>query len=389
MQDFSQPAIESTSKAQVAYCKFIMPNDTGATGGHQSGYHIHKSAYSLVWDTPRERGTNDDKWITINWQDSFERSSRFIYYGQGTRDEYRLTNFGRGFTYLQDDSIGSLLVLCRMSGDFYKAYVLSTEDEIENYLNAFSISISNANGIVSSLSQTPATIEELIRSYVTKMNTGFPVSGVLSEKAREIFNQVSGMSSQAINDDPDLAITSWYGTEYSLFQEVEKKNYATDYLSEPFSSVETLVDAANSILNRRKSRAGKSLENHIAKIFDINKLPYSAQKVTEGNKKPDFIMPSIELYHDAGYSADKLVFLGVKTTCKDRWRQILNEAARTPQKHLFTLQPGISKNQLDEMKDEGVTLVVPKSNINTFPPESREDLLTLKNFIGHAGRTIS
>lgn len=52
------------------------------------------------------------------------------------------------------------------------------------------------------------------------------------------------------------------------------------------------------------------------------------------------------------FPANKLVFLGAKTTCKDRWRQVLNEADRIETKYLFTLQQGISKNQLREMKHE-------------------------------------
>jgi hypothetical protein len=30
--------------------------------------------------------------------------------------------------------------------------------------------------------------------------------------------------------------------------------------------------------------------------------------------------------------------LGAKTTCKDRWRQVLTEAIKIPHKHLFTLE---------------------------------------------------
>ena len=41
--------------------------------------------------------------------------------------------------------------------------------------------------------------------------------------------------------------------------------------------------------------------------------------------------------------------LAVKSTCKDRWRQILAEADRLPVKHLLTLEPGISVAQTDEM----------------------------------------
>jgi len=70
-----------------------------------------------------------------------------------------------------------------------------------------------------------------------------------------------------------------------------------------------------------------------------------------------------------------------KTTCKDRWRQILNEADRIKTKHLFTLQQGISTNQLEEMYKYHVNLVVPKAYVSSFPPAFRNQLLTLESFI--------
>ena len=81
------------------------------------------------------------------------------------------------------------------------------------------------------------------------------------------------------------------------------------------------------------------------------------------------------------FPAKDLVFLGAKTTCKDRWRQILNEADRIGDKYLFTLQQGISKNQLSEMKSEHVTLVVPEAYRQSFPTEFRTDIKSLSSFI--------
>ena len=40
----------------------------------------------------------------------------------------------------------------------------------------------------------------------------------------------------------------------------------------------------------------------------------------------------------------------VKSTCKDRWRQVLSEADRIPNKHLFTLEAAISENQTSKCK---------------------------------------
>jgi type II restriction enzyme len=73
--------------------------------------------------------------------------------------------------------------------------------------------------------------------------------------------------------------------------------------------------------------------------------------------------------------------LASKTTCKDRWRQILNEADRIKTRHLFTLQQGISKNQLEEMYKYNVCLVIPKPYLSSYPKEFRARILTLDNFV--------
>src|SRR5690606_21402511 len=103
---------------------------------------------SLLFDAPGEKGSNKEKFVTIKWQDDFETDSRFIYYGVGTRNEYRLTRFGRGFPYLADENIGDVLVLSKISDNYYEAYVLQSEDDIETFFNAFGISANEANRII-------------------------------------------------------------------------------------------------------------------------------------------------------------------------------------------------------------------------------------------------
>ena len=105
--------------------------------------------------------------------------------------------------------------------------------------------------------------------------------------------------------------------------------------------------------------------------------------VTEGNKKPDFIFPSKEAYHNSRFSVDSLISLAAKTTCKDRWRQVINEADRLKgrPKYLCTLQQGISGAQMDEMQAENVILVVPQPYIKTYPSDRQDRIWTLSRFV--------
>ena len=199
--------------------------------------------------------------------------------------------------------------------------------------------------------------------------------------ARECFNRAYGVADTALKINPDDILLDWVDTEYRLFRFMEEKIYS-DIKTKPFDSIDAFVQMANEVLNRRKSRAGKSLEHHLADIFTKNELVFEEQAVTADNKKPDFLFPNAECYHNIEFPADDLIVLGAKTTCKDRWRQVLSEANRVDVKFLFTLQQGISKNQMKEMRDSHLTLVVPRKYIDSFPKEYQSDISDLNGFIG-------
>lgn len=382
MEEILNKAIHSVQDSNVSFSKYITANDTGATGAHQAGFHIHKSAWPLFFDTPGQKGENRDKYVTIRWQDDFETQSRFIYYGVGTRNEYRLTRFGRGFPYLSDESIGDLLIITRQADDYYNAFVLHHDEDIEAFFAAVNMSSTDTNGIIPR--QQVQTAKEVLlrcfRSFIRDQKTEFPLSVDLSARARFCYNHAYKINTSHILANPDSDLLKWIEAEYQLFKEFENDRYATR-IQTPFQSVEELVDVANTILNRRKSRAGKSLEHHLSEVFSTFKLSYQTQVTTEGNKRPDFLFPGAEAYRNPAFDEKKLIVLAAKTTCKDRWRQILNEADRIRTKHLFTLQQGISPNQLNEMYDSDVCLVVPEPYKNSFPSAYRDRILSLADFL--------
>lgn len=173
--------------------------------------------------------------------------------------------------------------------------------------------------------------------------------------------------------------------EYELFLSVERA-VELPRVTAGFATVDDFVARANSILQRRKSRAGRSLELHTRHIFAEEGLTenhdFSFQPESEPGKRPDFLFPSQAAYQDAGFPADRLRILAVKTTCRDRWRQVMAEADRVPAKHLLTVQEGVSENQFREMTDAGVQLVVPAGLTAKYPKSVRPHLQTLESFIG-------
>lgn len=381
MTELVKISIDKVNSGELSFCRFITANDTGETGGHQEGFYIPKSSYSLFFNKEGIRGSNNDKFIKIKWQDDFETGSRAIYYGVGTRNEYRLTRFGRDFPFLTEEYTGALLIITRQSEGYYSAFVLNNEDDIESFLENFSMSPADTNGlIIKEEVEQSQTIEDLMNGFIDNLPQYFPDTSIIALSARNISNSINKYESDNFINQPDKVLVNWLHTEYELFKKVET-HYYSEQLTKRFNSVTEFIDTANSILNRRKSRAGKSLEHHLDAIFKADNIKFSHPGKTEGNKKPDFIFPGNTEYHLTSFNKSNLTFLGAKTTCKDRWRQILNEAARIPVKHLFTLQQGISKNQLEEMYDSNVVLVVPSAYISTYPREYTDKILNLKKFI--------
>ena len=384
MNEITELAINSVQKATKSFCKFISANDAGSTGAHQSGYYIPKNAFSLLFGQPGVKGSNMERFVTIKWQNDFETSSRFIYYGTGTRNEYRVTRFGRGFPYLSDDNVGNLLIISHIIDDYYEAFILETDEDFETFFAAFNIDASETNKLI--LKTNEITIEDNLlncfQAFIMTLNKKFPATYLMAENARRCYNTSYNITINAIRLNPDRNLLKWLESEFELFKTLENSVYA-ERIERLFSNVEELVAFANTILNRRKSRAGKSLEYHLEEIFKCFNLNFNTQIVTEGNKKPDFIFPNAESYHNPEFDERKLTFLASKTTCKDRWRQIINEADRIETKHLFTLQQGISTNQLNEMAQHHVKLVVPAPYIRTFPEKFRSEIMSLEQFVTH------
>lgn len=382
MENYSMSAIQAALHGQKVFCKFLSANDTGLTGGHQAGIYISKPSIPILFDEPGEKGQNKEKWVKVKWQDDFETDTRFIYYGQGTRNEYRITNFGRGFPFLKPEYTGALFIFVQDSSDDYQGFVLNTEDEINQFLDAFGISPTETNRLIDTHLVAPELHEKLeFDKFISELEVDFPSSELMSAAARRIQDTVFDHQ-EFICTNPDRKLLDWTEVEYRLFRALEYARYG-EMITRGFSTVEDFIATANQVLNRRKSRAGKSLEHHLAAIFDGNNITYQSQAVTEGNKKPDFLFPSQAAYHDAAFPTDRLTSLAAKTTCKDRWRQVINEADRLRgrRKFLCTLQQGISAAQMDEMESEQVVLVVPKPYIQTYPKDRQERIWTVGKFV--------
>ena len=221
--------------------------------------------------------------------------------------------------------------------------------------------------------EVPESNDDYLDEMLAKFEGKFPNTKKFSTYARQTLPDIQSV------DDPDSALLAWWEREEILFKTLERK-LIEDRLKDGLNP-DSFLEFSLSIHQRRKSRAGDALENHVEQVFLDHEINYSREKYTEKKSKPDFIFPGIDRYRDAAFPCAKLSMLGVKSTCKDRWRQVLSEAKRIEEKHLLTLEPGISENQTEEMRDSKVRLVVPRFIHSTFTPEQQSWLMSVDNFV--------
>jgi hypothetical protein len=218
-------------------------------------------------------------------------------------------------------------------------------------------------------------LDELLAPFGSK----FPTTREFSELARRSLTHIHAL------DDPDQVLMAWVDREESLFRRLERHLVAdrlrAGFMAGEGADVEGFLSFSLSVQNRRKSRAGQSLENHLEALFSARDLRFARGALTEDHNKPDFLFPGDREYHDLKFPAVRLTMLGAKSTCKDRWPQVLAEARRIAQKHLLTLEPGISEHQTDRMRATQLQLILPQPLHETFREAQQDWLMNVSEFI--------
>lgn len=215
---------------------------------------------------------------------------------------------------------------------------------------------------------------------IERFGTTFPATREFSDLARLTLTGVDA------RDDPDAALVAWLDHEEAMFRRLERR-IVSGRIAEGFGTggridVDGFLKYSLQVQNRRKSRMGRSFEHHLAAVFRALDLTFEAQVKTEQGNTVDFLFPGGAAYHDPAFPADHLTMLAAKSTCKDRWRQVLPEASKIWPKHLITLEPAISAAQLDQMRAERLQLVVPLRLHETYERKQAEWLMTTVDFVG-------
>jgi hypothetical protein len=110
------------------------------------------------------------------------------------------------------------------------------------------------------------------------------------------------------------------------------------HLYKTSGDVDDFLSFSLSVQNRRKSRVGLALENHLELLFTECGIQYKRTAVTENKAKPDFIFPSDAAYHDPAFDVYRLTMLGVKSAlCRFEWNLTSYAVTNTAQWGLLKL----------------------------------------------------
>jgi len=368
--------------------KRLTGNDTGLTGGHQAGMYLPRWYFENVFPEVTTTTTyNPDSYITeiqFPKHKYTAKNVRAIYYNskffpernlKKKYDEFRMTGWGgKKSPVLDPENTGAVCVLaiCKRTntGLCWITGKQKEETVIEKWLGRDEIEPGQFYSPARKVSQ----LIKIAGTLPEEWFDNFPSGTEIFKRVIELHPTVSWKKSI------DELLLKRRNTEFQLFEALECKDILPK-IEAGFTNVDMFIQYANSVANRRKSRTGKSLELNLETIFREEQVLFDPQVRTEKRKRPDFIFPSSRAYHDKAFPEKYLGMMAAKTCCKDRWRQVLNEANRVHVKHLFTLQQGVSPNQLEEMNDHNVSLVVPKPNLGSFPAEWRKRIQTLEGFV--------
>lgn len=278
-----------------------------------------------------------------------------------TRTEYRLYYDSSSMT--RHGREGDLLVLFRpdASGPDLRALVVRAGTETERLLEK-TLLRHGKEGLKRFLfvdaplvdsSTATALVEPVLQQHTIgefRKTLRYPV---LEESIQRGSLPSTGAMAAAVHDmlgpgysTPDAFIESALEAETSLYFAIERA-IGTRKLNELSSTgplaFDTVMSFAMSWIQSRRSRRGESLQNHFAKLLDLEHVPYTAQCRTERGETPDFIIPGRREYHDPAFPSHRLRMVGCKTIVRERWGQWLKEAARVRIKFALTLDPAISQ----------------------------------------------
>lgn len=228
--------------------------------------------------------------------------------------------------------------------------------------------------------ETDQLIDELNQALKTASLATFiasvskmPAPAILAAEAQSVFlhqNHLGSLSPYEVENPGDAIMKISRDIEYSLYKRAERRYRAaeviriitsggTDIVPSVVRGFPDLDATFLSASQHRKSRAGRSFEQHIARLLRDGRIAFEEQAVT-GGRRPDFVLPNLVVLKAEKRKFEEAMIVSAKTTLRERWKQVAMEKFNCAL-FLATVDDRVSADAIDDMSNQGIHLIVPES----------------------------
>lgn len=379
-------------RSEQIFIKKLSRNDSSWADDprkHQSGFFIPAEIAESGF-FPALRNTNparphifDVNYVTF-WPASHEIRTSVIKHYSNKGGEYHHTGVPKEqFSSLTPASLLLAGKLKESVGEASRWFIVidSASEEAEVLENAFGLGADFHFGLFQpeemrrALNDSEQLLQEIeaaiaageLENFVAKQV--IPASEKLAELAQGKWlrqNRLASLDPYRIQCPGDVVMRISRDIEYSIFRAYELRRRAAQVVQlitrSGGSAVRNLVmefprlDAIFlSASQTRKSRAGRSFENHIQRLLKDGRIRHEEQTVLAG-RRPDFVLPDVKTLNERGDA----VILSLKTTLRERWKQVGMERFGGGV-FLATVDDRVSSEAIVEMHRQGISLIVPES----------------------------
>lgn len=338
--------------------------------------HIYDTEYLAFWPASGEVKKSTIKYFSLREPGNKEKS----------KPRYEWQHTGIPKEQFKSLSPASLLFCGRLKepvsdAHYWFAVIDSVSEEAEVIETVFELGVDFHFGIfdpstvTAQRSDTDKLIDELSQALKQGTLEGFiqsqtlPSSCKLAGDAQAAWLQeskLSDMNPYSVPSPGNAVMRISRDIEYAIYKRAELRYRAAqvakillhgkgDPVSNLVRSFSDLDSVFLSAAQTRKSRAGRSFEHHVERLFRDGRIRYEAQ-VIFGGRRPDFVLPDVKELNKKGDA----VIVSLKTTLRERWKQLALEKQHGAI-FLATVDDRVSTEAINEMQRNDIGLVVPES----------------------------
>lgn len=387
----------------------------GAENGHQNGVYIPREIreadfFPALGSSNTNKPHIFDALFQTFWPATSEtRTSRLTHYSnKGT--EMHFTRVPRDeFSSLTPASwlLGGVLEMSVSEANYWFMVIDSGSEEAELLESMFALDSDFHFGLFdpsdlpgARSDETEQLIEELalairngtLDQFITQASRT-PASDNFASQAQDVWlteNNRERIDPWSIPNPGDAIMRISRDIEYSLYKKTEIRFRAaqvlriistgTDLVSAVVRSFPELDATFLSAAQTRKSRAGRSFEHHVARLFRDGNVRHEEQVIL-GSRRPDFVLPDVVTLRSSTRHFNDALIVSLKTTLRERWKQLSLERINGAI-FLTTVDDRVTAEAISDMADNGIHLMVPESlkKSNETCYENKANVITFRDF---------